>query len=368
MIYTFLFFFFAGCSSSNQLTRTPQEDKIVFETIKKLDKSSKDVTLQKEFESVYADAVLNHQRKITDYKTSDAEDKWERIMAEYGLLNKLSEGVLASTSASNLVKAQRYDELYAEAKQKAADNYYESAQNLLTYNNRDAAKDAYDLLQRLDKIYPNYKNSRSLLNEAYNKSILNVVVIPVNYYAQSYGYWGLQNDYVQQEIVRDLRFQLGSANVKVFTQLEARSQRINPDKIIELRWDQLFMPQPFTQTFTRAASKQIEVGRTKDNQPIYNTVNATLYITRRELRASGNLICRVSTNSGEQILSEYFPSNYNYVQEFATYRGDSRALSGYDLALINNTRMNNYSRRDVFTEVFRQVYPQLISRLRSINW
>jgi hypothetical protein len=67
-------------------------------------------------------------------------------------------------------------------------------------------------------------------------------------------------------------------------------------------------------------------------------------------------------------LWENFPANYTWLQERATYRGDSRALGNYEWALINNSRMANYSRRDIFTQVFRQVYPQLVNRIRSISW
>ncbi len=368
LTYLLLISILTACSTSNLITRTPEQDKNVYELIDKLSKNQTDGNLQKDFEDAYATAVLAHQAKINTYKSSDAVERWEQVMIEYGHLKKLSQAVKSSPAASKLVNVQSYDELYAEAKSNATDAYYSKAKSLLNVSDRDASKDAYTLLQKADNLTPGYKDTKALMNKAYNESILNVVVVPVNYYAQSYGYWGLQNDYVQQELVRDLRFQLGSGSVKVYSEQEARSQRIVPDRFIELRWDELFMPQPYTQTFTKNLSRQIQTGVTKDNQPIYTTVNATLYVTRREVRAGGNLMARVSDQSGQTILSDYFPSNYNYVQENATYRGDVRALGSYELSLLNNSRMNNYGRRDIFSGVLQQVYPQLLSRLRGIIW
>lgn len=362
------FFFLLGCGTAGSLTRTPEQDKDVLQAISKLAKSPGDATLQKAFESFYAEAVLNHQRKITEYKNSNQTSRWERIMSEYNFLNKLADAVQASSAASKLVQTHRYDEQYAEAKQNAIEAYYDEGTQLLQNNDREAAKLAYEVLEKANRLSPNYKDTRRLLDVAYNKSVLNVVIMPVNYYRQSFGHWGLQNDYVQQEIVRDLRFQLGSNNVKVFTDYEARGNRINPDRIIELNWDQLYLPTPYAQTSTREVSKEIETGKTADKQPIYTTVKATIYITRQEVQASGNLSCRVTDANRQTLLWDNFPANYTWVQERATYRGDSRALGSYEWALINNSRMANYSRRDIFTQVFRQVYPQLVNRIRSISW
>jgi hypothetical protein len=168
--------------------------------------------------------------------------------------------------------------------------------------------------------------------------------------------------------MRDLRFQLGTGNVNILSEQEARSYRVIPDRVIDLNWNELFVPVPYTQTFTRELSKQIETGQTSDKKPIYTTVRATLYVTRKEVQAYGTLSCRVTDNNRQTLLSDNFPANYTWVQEYATYRGDSRALSSYEIALISNARIANYSRRDIFTQVFRQVYPQLISRIRSLDW
>jgi hypothetical protein len=366
LIVTYLF---AGCGTSGSLNRTPQEDKEVFQSISKLVKSGNDdESAQKAFTSAYATAVLRHQSKITEYRNGSLPDRWERIMYEYGQLNKLAETVQASAVAAKLVQTKRYDEQFAEAKQRAVEDYYEKAKSLLRNDNRDASVHAYELLQRLNSLSPNYKDSRNLSAVAERNSLLNVVVAPVNYYAQSYNYWGLNNDYVQQEIVRELRFQLPSKNVRVFTDLEARANRINPDRIIEIRWDELFLPYPTTQSLSREVSRDVQTGVDADKKPVYTTVRATIYVTRRALQASGNLSCTIVGAGNQRLLWETFPASYNWVEESAMYRGDSRALSSYDWALINNSRVMDPNRRDVFVNVFRQVYPQLMSRIRSIQW
>jgi hypothetical protein len=201
------------------------------------------------------------------------------------------------------------------------------------------------------------------------KSILKIVINPVNYYSHNYGYYGLNNDFVQQEIVRDLRFQLSSGNVRVFSSWEARSSNIVPDRVIDIEWNELFLPIPRTQTFTRQVSRTVQTGETADKKPIYATVSATLYITRRVLDSRARLSCRVyEPNTNNVILWDEFPVNNNQVEEYATYSGDSRALSAYEWALVNNRSFGDLSQYDMFTNVFRSVYPQLLNRLRMVTW
>ncbi len=209
-----------------------------------------------------------------------------------------------------------------------------------------------------------------MLEKAYNKSILTIVVNPVNYYSRSFNYWGLNNDYVQQEIARDLRFQLGQPdNVKVLTDHEARSSNLLPDRIIDLSWNELFLPIPRSNTYSRQVSKTIVAGKTADGKPVYTTVNATVYVTRVVNQSRGTLDVKVTDPSiNKTVLWDNFPVNNNTIEEYGSYQGDSHALSSYDWALINRGAFNNPSRYQMFDNIYRQVYPQLISRIRSITW
>ncbi len=162
---------------------------------------------------------------------------------------------------------------------------------------------------------------------------------------------------------------MSSGNVRVYSNWEARSGNIAPDRVIDLEWNELFIPIPRTQTFARQVSREIQTGQTADKRPVYTTVTATIYITRRQLDSRGRLSCKVTepaTNS--VVLWDEFPAYNNNVEEYATYRGDSRALSSYDWALVNNARFSDPSQYDMFNNVFRQVYPQLLSRLRTVTW
>jgi hypothetical protein len=371
MIYAVFIILFSSCGMGGSFSRFSAEDKEVYESIKTLSKNNIDAT-QKNFTSAYSTAILNHQDNITQYRNSTQSNRWEKIMNEYAQLITLNKAVEASTNASKLVTIQDYADPYAAAKRNAADAYYNKANTLLDNDDRTSAREASTLLKKTDDLIPGYKDVEDLKAIADEKSIVSVVINPVNYHAQPYGYWGLNNDYIQQEIARDLRFQLQSKDVRVYTEYEARRNNIVPDRVVDIGWDQLYIPTPFTNSYSKQVSRQINTGRVDENKkPIYETVTATLFVTEKTTRANGNLTLRIyDAKNDRNVLWDNFPANHTQREQYATYRGDSRALSGYELSMINNYR-GGYTdplRSDIFQQVLRDVYPRLVSRIRSVTW
>ncbi len=364
------FLLLASCSGPGSIDRTPSEDKMVMDAVTQLSSSPGDSLTQAQFTNAYTKAVLLHMTNISGYQYGSQPDKWERIMKEYAQLNQLAETVSFVPAAAKLVNVKRYDIEYEDAKQNAVESLYSRGNQYLNRNDRQSAMQAFSLFKRADQLIPGYKDVGELLRIANEKSILTIVINPVNYYRHSFDYYGFNNDYMQDRFIYDLRFQLGSAkNVQVFTQQDAFRNNVYPDRVVNLDWNELYMPIPQQSNFTRDVSKQIVTGQTEDKKPIYTTVTATLYITQRIIQARGTLTCRITEPSTNRtVLFESFPGGYNKQEQFATYRGDSRALSPYDLELINNNRFNDPTRNSLFNEVLRQVYPQLLNRIKSATW
>jgi hypothetical protein len=361
-IVAILLFVLTGCGITNSLSRYPAEDREVYDLLKLAGKKTAAPGIHQQISTQYDNAVNRHLQNIQQYQSGG---NWENTIKEYEQLNRLADAV-----SDQGITARRYDAEYTAAKQSAARQYYEQASSLLNTQNRQDAQEAYALLQRVQRLQPGFGNVNTLLDKAQQQSILNVVINPVDYYSRSYNSWGFNNDFMQQDIVRDLKYQLSSTNVRVYSDWEARANNIYPDRVIDLKWDEMFIPTPIDQTFTRQVSKEIQVGLTEDKKPIYNTVYATVYVTRRSLQTHGSLSCRIIDPANNQVvLWDNFPARNDINEEYATYRGDSRALSSYDWALINNrSSFRNMNQGDMLTNVYRQVYPQLVNRIRSVTW
>jgi hypothetical protein len=127
--------------------------------------------------------------------------------------------------------------------------------------------------------------------------------------------------------------------------------------------------QVYNDDYTINRSKQIQTGETKAEppQPIYETVHAIVYVTRRIMESHASLECRIYDQAtGSNILFDRFPDNYAWRQESARYTGDSRALETSDLTLINNQPNNSFPARNEITQrLVDNCYSSLLSRIRN---
>ena len=128
----------------------------------------------------------------------------------------------------------------------------------------------------------------------------------------------------------------------------------------------MYISQPQTRTYTRNLSKEIENGRDSAGKAIYKTVTATLYVTRRTLDARGDMEYRI-VDLGLQKDVEWsrIPAYLDMNVEYATYRGDSRALGSYEWDLVNNRQYQYMDESDIVAALYSKIYSQLRSRIES---
>jgi hypothetical protein len=215
---------------------------------------------------------------------------------------------------------------------------------------------------------PNYKDVNDLLRQAEEQAMIRVVVNPVQYYRYGFSYWGFQNDWLQQQMVRDLN--AGSfRNVRFYTDWEARNQNIHADRVVDLQFTNIFIGQVANDNRTYQRSAEVQTGTTKSLpvKPVYTTVRATVFVTRQILQSNASLECRIYDRATDRnILYDNFPDNYVWRQERATYRGDQRALTPEDLRLINN-RFDDRppTRNQLADRLIRNCYNLLLNRIQS---
>ena len=207
------------------------------------------------------------------------------------------------------------------------------------------------------------------MQQAKEMATIKVVVRPVNYYNFGWNYWGFDRDYLQYKMVQDLNSSSSYQHLRFYTDRDADAQRIRADRIVELNFNDLYISPVYRDEYTIQRSKKIKTGQTKSNppQPIYETVYATVYVTRQVLQSRASLECRIyDWATGRNYLSDRFPDNYTWREERARYTGDSRALEPSDWALINNNSgFNSPERNQIAERLINNCYNQLLSRIRS---
>lgn len=360
-----------ACSPTKQIEKryTP-DDKLVFDLIERLKKNPNDAEAAKQLPEAYEQAAeVRKNINSNTFNNMNEGDRWIEISKQLLVAQQLYSEIKGSPVISKIIP-NPWDPTIKiqEAKQKAAEEYYKQGQQYLTCNNRPYARKAYDMFVKANSAYPNYKDVREMMEQSKLLATIKVVVNQVNYDNYGWNYWGFNNDYLQYKITRDLN-NSSYRDVKFYSEDEARRLNIRPDRIVNLTFTDLYIGQLFNDRYSIDRSKQIEVGQTKTNppQPIYETVKATVYVTRRVLQSRASLECRIyDWASNRNILFDRFPDNNTWKDESARYTGDKRALEQSDWNLINNSsNINPPSRNELAQRLIDNCYNQLLSRIRN---
>lgn len=365
---------FISCGSANRISKT-SEDKALLSVLKKLDKDPSSSELKTTITHLYNEAAKSHLDKIEVFNTLTEADRWDKIIKEYEALKNLSYVISSSATAVKLVNAPSYIPELQTAKQNGAEAYYTLGITEMNNSDKQSARNAYYAFKRANEFVPGYKDVPQQIKITYQNSIVKVVINPVSdntYFYNSMGWnnYGnnFNNDYFQRSLVNDLGGNYNKNSLALFyTDWEARRQSIRPDWEVNLTWIYLNIPQPLTNQYSRNVSRQIETGRDTSGKVYYQTVTATLFIIKKYFTASGDMELSITdSNNGKNITSNRYSDQFDWQEEYATYRGDSRALSSNDYALLNNNNYQVPRKEEILDQLSQRIYPQVKSRIARV--
>jgi hypothetical protein len=379
IFYLFIFAaFLSSCGSSKNYLQRTNEDKALQDVVKKLNKSSNDDEATQALPILYKNIQLSHLAKIKNLSGGKDAASAESIIDEYTALQNAYNAVINSSPAFKIVNPVSYGAELLEAKQNVAGMYYEAGEAAFAKGDRENAKQAYNYFKKADKYIPGYKDAKGKMDIAYENSIVNVVINPVEdnsfFFNTGWGNTGYNysNEYFQQTLVRELQNYNGNRYAaRFYTDWEARRENIKPDWVIDLRLRNMDIPYPMNNNYSRNVSAQIQSGRDTSGKAIYQTVYATMNISRSSFNARGDMEVNIKdVQTGKNISYRNYSESYRWEEEEATYTGDSRALSSSDWNIINNNRRNNTPRReDILNELYRKIYPQVKNNiLYAADW
>ncbi len=378
LLFITTLFVLAGCKTSKDYLSKADEDRTLYDVVKRLNKKSGDEDAANALPQVYKTVQQKHLRKIAALQNSREITHWEKLVDEYSALQGMYNAIVNSDAAARLVNAVSYEAEIYDVKQKAAEEYYNEATVLLQSTYRDDIKKSYNYFNKADKWMPGFKDARSKMDTAYEKATIDVVVNPVQdnsfFFNTGWGNTGYNysNEYFQQNLIRDLGGKYASRYpARFYTEWEARRDNVTPNWVVDLTLRNLDIPRPYTNNYSRNVSKQIETGRDTSNRPIYQTVYATLQISRLSFTARAQMDVNITDISTRKNISyNTYSDDYRWEEERATYTGDSRALDTNEWALINNSRYNQQPRKEeILNELYRKIYPQIKNRISyAVDW
>ncbi len=370
----------AGCGSTKNYLEATNKDKALADAIKSLNKKKGNDLALEAIPILYKDIKTERLAKIESYKNSSGLERWDNILSEYKTLQTAYDQIIKSSAAFRLITPQNFSAEILDAKQMAAQEYYLAAEQYHDKEDKVNAQRAYQFYSKADKYVPGYKDVQVKKEQAFKNATVNIIITPVEdvTYAFNSG-WGnygynYSNEYFQRNLIRDL--QSSNSNnrypARFYTDWEARRENVNPDWVVSLRLRELFIPTPITNNYTQNRSERVQTGTDTAGRPIYQTVYATVNIYRRSFNARGTMEVQIQDIvTQRQVSYRTYSADYDWRDEYATYTGDSRALSASDRQLINNRNRNSNAPRkeEILNEIYRQIYPQVRSNIQySVDW
>jgi len=368
-------FLLASCGSSQKFRASVSEDKPLFAAINELNKRPSNAKAQKDLQDFYSSSVSRHEDAITSYRSSNDDKRWDRIINELNALQNIYTSITSTAGISLLIRPKNYFQELQTAKEEAAADFYNEGNAFLEKETRENSLMAYKAFKKTDHYVKGYREVETLLKESYERSVVNVVINPIednNIFFSGGNRWnngqGYRSEDYQQALVRDLGGRNGNSNaVRFFTDRDAYRDRIDADWVVDVNWRDMDPIRSSPNQFNRQASKNVQIGSDTSGKPVYKTVYATVYITQRSFTVRGDLDYRiVDVQTKNNIDYGVIREDVNWTESHASYSGDSRALSQEDWYMINNRNDNNNpSKEDILNSLMRKMYPDLRRRIQQ---
>lgn len=318
--------------------------------------------------NAYPLALEFYETQANNQISSNTPFKWKNAIQSYNTINSMYEQIRQCPGCMKVVKNPK--NYYAEIgplKEKAADESYNAGITELMKGTRADAKRAYFNFVDAQAFVPGYKDVVEYLDkskfEATVKVYLEQIPVPSRYNLSG----GFFQDKVEEFVHSTYREE---GFVKFFTPDAAKNVNYPMDQIMRIQFDDFSVGNIALKEKEETVSKDsVRVGETKiegKTVPVYNTVKAKLTTYRKEVKSSGlvsMLILDAKTNG--VLTHKKFEGDYVWVNSWARFNGDERALTDAQLNQCKQKEMQPPQNQDLFLEFTKPIFNQLTPAIKS---
>lgn len=353
-----------NCSSSKRALKHGDYYGASMSAIKTLRSNPKNKKSFEVLQIAYPLAKENGLRKIQNALDANAPNKYSIIAEEYLALNAIADAIYTCPKALELFpQPEQYSKELRNVLPLAAEEAYNLGERLLKTNTIQDAREAYFHFMRVKKYVPDYKDVDEKIQDALYAATLKVVVqkplTPRRYQVSA--------DFFYNNLMAKICDVTEDKFIRFYTYEEARRERLNnPDQYLVLNFEDFSVGNMREIRNSKEVSKDsVLVGTTVidgKSQDVYGTVKATLTTYKREVISQGVLSAKIinaSTNRVEQ--HRNFPGKFVWVNEWATYKGDERALTKEQLKMTNLEAVMPPPEQDLFIEFTKPIFDQVVS-------
>ena len=358
----------ASCASPSKLYNSGKYYQAASEAVHKLrsspdKKENQDILLQ-----AYPKALQMALRNIDNALQSNNVTRYDIVISQYEQMNNLAAEIYACPKAAELIPSpQEFHTELQQAKNTAAEHYYEQGIKALNERTIEQARNAHLYFVQANKYVNGYRDVIKKIDEALFAATLHVVVEAPPMLER----YQVSADFFYSNLVTEMNKTHQQRFVRFYTPEEAQNDGLNrPNQYIMLD----FMD--FSVGNVSESKNTIEVKR--DSVPItveldgrkttaYTTVKANLTTFRREVSSRGKLRVRIMDAANDRVIEQRtFDGSYVWTSVWGSYTGDDRALSAEQKKLTAKEAALPPPNQDLFIEFTKPIYAQVLSYVRTV--
>ncbi|WP_341226855.1 hypothetical protein [uncultured Arcticibacterium sp.] len=362
-------FTFVSCSKSG--TKALDKGDYYNAVLQSVDKLKKDIDNEKSLSvlpEAYTYASQDLLADISSAKNANQQFRWERVLDDYSKLNKMHDLIARCMPCRRVISPTSYFKEAEEARDLAANERYIYANEMLERGTIEAGRAAFDSYEELFQFAPNFKDVRIKMDEALNAGSYHVVVEQPTINSRTYQ---LSHEYFQEQIDEFLRENKRvNKFIRFYSPTEAKATKVQPDHIVRLEFVDFIVGETFLEkketTLTSVDSVKTGTATIKGEKvDVYAKVKAKFYDNRKIVNSKGLLIMQIIDFQNDKLLKkEELPGEFTWVNEWASFNGDERALTDKELALTKNKEEVPPAPQHLFIEFSRPIYEQFTYKIK----
>ena len=386
LLFSVLLALLVSCSGRKQIEKalySGNYDQAIQDALRKLE-NNKDKKRKRDYivmlEDAYYKAVERDLNDINHLKKDGNPEHFKTIYEKYLDLNARQEAIkpvlpLQIGSKTLKLKFNNYSDNIIASRNDVADYLYDKGLAFLESESKSDIRNAYDVYKYIERIYPNYENTRSLMQEAHERGTSFVIVSIENQTQQiipqrleddllsfdTYGlnqFWTVYHANADTNINYDYAMQLQLKRINISAN-ELRERELLREKEIVDGWK-----------YQLDGAGNVVKDSLGNDIKIDNVINVRArYFEFNQFKSTQLVATVVYRDLKQNLTLDAFPIDSEFVFEnrYATIRGDKRALNRDEIALLNNrqTYFPNDAQMIFDTgEVLKQKLKSIISSYR----
>lgn len=358
LLFTLLVLLLVSCSSKKQIEKALHSgnyDLVIEDALRKLE-NNKDKLRKQEFvvmlEDAYYKAVDRDLNTIEHLKKDGNPENYKAIYETYLDMNARQEAIkpilpLQIAGKVMTLKFNNYDNDIIASRNNVADYMYDKGLALLESDDKQTIRDAYEVFNYIEHIYPNYEDTRNLMAEAHERGIDFVIVTIQNQTHQilpqrleddllnfdTYGlnqFWTVYHANKDFNIDYDYGIELQLKHITISADELHEKQLLKEKRIVD-GWK-----------YQLDAAGNVAKDSLGNDIKIDNVINVRArYFEFNQFKSTQVLANVVYVDIKHNQTLEVYPIDSQFVFEnrYASIRGDERALDRHELALLNNRHL-----------------------------